>query len=342
MRISPEPLTVFDRVQMLYAVGPPALGADGYRWRSKYYHLTYAGHIDKDLLLAKLRSITTTMVLGTSIVHESSDSEAPYDHTHFAWLFKTAVDLRGSRIMDIQTANGAIHPHILTKKSVPWMAQIFTKYHCGHKAGSGGGFVAPVAGPWQNLPQCFEFDQYTLTEVAEAPDLMSGVLAAGVTARSVSDVLLLQNAKRPPPFDHNFAATSFLPLILPPLYAGGHLGTLHIYGPIRLGKTEWACAQFENPLLVTTRDALRDFIPNYHDGIVLDKMLFNDWTVTDCESLTDYTQPATIKVRYGNAKIPKRTRKIVVTNEKNAWPSDPHGQLVGRRVSQLHITSRTY
>ena len=63
---------------------------------------------------------------------------------------------------------------------------------------------------------------------------------------------------------------------------------------------------------------------------VIDKMLFNQWTVTDCESLTDYTQPATVSVRHGDAKIPKRTRKIIVTNTADAWPTDPHGQIVGR------------
>ena len=326
----------------MLAVRPAHVAADRFRWRSKCYHLTYAGHIDPSMLLAHLRSVTSTAVLGTSIVHESSDSEAPYDHTHFAWMWKSSVDLLGSRLMDIQTAGGAVHPHILTKKSVPWMAQIFTKYHQGHKAGLYGRFVAPVAGPWQDLPQCFEFDAYTLSEVAEAPDLMSGALAAGITPRSVSDVLLLQNHKRPPPFEHNYTKDCFLPITLPLSYTSGAHGTLHIYGPINLGKTEWACAQFENPLFITTRDGLRDFIPNFHDGIVLDKMLFKDWSVTDCEALTDFTQPATIKCLYKVVKIPKRTRKIIVTNERDAWPNDPHGQLVGRRISQLQITSRTY
>ena len=315
---------------------------DGFRWRSKYYHLTYAGHIDPALLLAKLRSVTTIAVLGTSIVHESSDAEVQYDHTHFAWMWVAAVDLIGSRIMDIQTVGGPVHPHILSKKSVPWIANIFTKYHHGHKADAGGGFVEPVAGPWQEMPQTFGFEEYTLTEVAEAPDLMAGVLAAGVAAKSVGDVLLLQRHKRPPPFEHNYTKDCFLPITLPPSYTSGDHGTLHIYGPIKLGKTEWACAQFENPLFITDRHGLKDFIPNFHDGIVLDKMLFKDWSVTECEALTDFTQPATIKVLYKIVKIPKRTRKIVVTNERDAWPEDPHGQLIGRRISQLEITSRMF
>ena len=119
-------------------------------------------------------------------------------------------------------------------------------------------------------------------------------------------------------------------------------GTLHIFGGVGLGKTEWACVQFNNPLLVTARDTLREFRAGVHDGIVLDKMLYKDWTVTDCEALTDYTQDAQIRCRYALARIPKRTPKIVVTNAKDAWPNDPFGQLVGRRVSQLEITSRLF
>ena len=46
-----------------------------------------------------------------------------------------------------------------------------------------------------------------------------------------------------------------------------------------------------------------------------------------------------VKCRYALAFIPKRTVKIVVTNAKDAWPRDPYGQLLGRRISQLEIQS---
>ena len=155
-------------------------------------------------------------------------------------------------------------------------------------------------------------------------------------------MLLLQTHKRPAPFDHNFTSDKFKPLALPPSFQSRQHGTLHIYGGVGLGKTEWACAQFDNPLYVTTRDGLRGFRPEIHDGIVLDKMLFTDWSVTDAEALTDYTQDAQIKCRYAFAAIPKRTTKIVVTNAKAAWPDDPFGQLVGRRVVQLEIKERLF
>ena len=63
--------------------------------------------------------------------------------------------------------------------------------------------------------------------------------------------MLLQQAKRPRHFEHNFARDSFLPLALPEAFVARAIGTLHIWGAVRLGKSEWALAQFENPLYVT-------------------------------------------------------------------------------------------
>jgi hypothetical protein len=319
---------------------------DDFRWRGRYYHLTYAGHIPAQMLLALLAAMSGVRVIGTSIVHEASDAECPYDHTHFAWMWERAVDLKGSRIMDVilQFGTAPIHPNIESKKSIAWMQRVFTEYHHGVKAMVAGArkIVAPVGGPWQKVPAEFEWQEFLTTQVAGSSDLLAGVHAAGVQIRSVSDVMLLQKHKRPPPFEHNFTRDMFKPVMLPASYASGSVGTLHIWGPINLGKTEWACAQFDNPLYVTTRDALRGFVPNFHDGIVIDKMLFNQWTVTDCESLTDYTQPATVSVRHGDAKIPKRTRKIIVTNTADAWPADPHGQIRGRRVAELQVVAKMY
>ena len=46
--------------------------------------------------------------------------------------------------------------------------------------------------------------------------------------------------------------SSFLPLELPDEYTSGRVGTLHIYGAVRLGKSEWALAQFDNRRICAT------------------------------------------------------------------------------------------
>ena len=120
------------------------------------------------------------------------------------------------------------------------MQGVFTRYHFGFKTDAAGkpAFVAPVGGPWQVLPAGFEWDEAIVTEVSEAHDLIAGVHAA-VKVRSVHDVLLLQNAKRPLPFEHNFDRSSFCSLELPPAFVARQVGTLHIWGAPLLGKTEW-------------------------------------------------------------------------------------------------------
>ena len=298
-----------------------------------------------ELLLAVLHSASDVPLLGTSIVHEESDSEAPYSHTHFAWLWERQVNLHGSHIMDVVVDGHRIHPHAEHRKSLLWVQGIFERYHHGFKSCGGRRqhFVKPVAGPWQQLPAGFEWHAYVITEVSAAPDLIEGATIAGVAVRSVHDVQLLQNAKRPAPFDHNFARDTFLALELPPLFAARKHGTHHIYGARDLGKTEWALAKFDNPLYVTERNMLLDFREGWHDGIVIDKMRPKDvFTLHECEALFDYTQPAGIKCLYKVARIPKRTKKIVVTNQCDVWPRDPDGILVGRRISQLEILSRTF
>ena len=229
------------------------------------------------------------------------------------------------------------------------MENIFVRYHAGHKLSSMGKpiFVAPVAGPWQQLPACFEWSDYILTEVSEASDLIEGAQIAGVGVRSLHDVLLLQQAKRPRPHEHNFARDSFLPLALPETFTTRALGTLHIWGAVRLGKSEWALSQFKNPLYVTERNDLLDFREGWHDGIVIDKLMPCErppggFTLAECERLTDYTLPASIKCLYRTARIPRGVSKIVVSNERDVWPHDPHGQIVGRRVAQIEIIVRIY
>ena len=213
------------------------------RWRSKLNHLTYPGHICMELLHCALAaaSSSTRRPVGTSIVHEASDAEHPYAHTHFAWWWSEAPNLHGTALFDVVVDGVRIHPHAVHKKSWRWMQGVFTRYHFGFKTDAAGkpAFVAPVGGPWQVLPAGFEWDEAIVTEVSEAHDLIAGVHAAGVKVRSVHDVLLLQNAKRPLPFEHNFDRSSFCSLELPPAFVARQVGTLHIWGAPLLGKTEW-------------------------------------------------------------------------------------------------------
>ena len=130
------------------------LPCDGFRWRARAWHLTYRGHVPSDVLLAKLGRATTIAAIGTSIVHEASDTEVPYPHTHFAWLWQRAPNLHGARLTDVEVDGCVIHPHAVQKKSLKWLQHVFQQYHIGTKSNAVGRpiFVAPVAGPWQFWP----------------------------------------------------------------------------------------------------------------------------------------------------------------------------------------------
>ena len=318
-----------------------------FRWRARFWHLTYKHHIPPETLLAALSAAGggSLRVLGSSIVHEQSDAQVPYDHTHVAWMWEGAPNLRGSHLFDVSFEGARIHPHAVNKKSLQWMKNLFTRYHLGHKLDSYGkpAFVPPVAGPWQELPPTLDWDELVLTEVSRAADLIEGAQLAGVTIRSMHDVLLVQKSKRPLPFEHNFARDTFLKLDLPQAFLCREVGTLQIYGARNLGKTKWALSQFFNPLYVTNRNVLLEFQAGVHDGIVFDKMRPCDvFSLHECEDWTDYMQPAALKCLYHIARLPKRLPKIIVTNERNVWPLDPMGILVGRRIVQLEITAKTF
>ena len=98
----------------------------------------------------------------------------------------------------------------------------------------------------------FEWHACIITEVSEAVDVIEGAQIACMQIRSMHDVLLAQNHKRPLPFDHNFERSSFLSLELPDNFTSRAVGTLQIWGKRGLGKIEWALSQFEmigKPLL---------------------------------------------------------------------------------------------
>ena len=165
------------------------------------------------------------------------------------------------------------------------------------------------------LPHGFEWNDAILTEVSQASDLIEGAQLAGVGVRSLHDVAILQQSKRPRAFQHNFPRESFLPVTLPVAFTSRAVGTLHIWGAVHLGKSEWALSRFDNPLYVTERNDLLDFREGWHDGIVIDKLMPSDrppagFTLAECERITDFTLPASIRCLYRTARIPRGVPKM--------------------------------
>lgn len=87
-----------------------------------------------------------------------------------------------------------------------------------------------------------------------------------------------------------------------------------ICGPTNMGKTGYAMANFEKPLLVSDVEQLKAFDPKVHDGIVFDDMSFNHWPAQSIIHLLDADYDREIRCRYHNAVIPKGTRRVFTHN----------------------------
>ena len=58
---------------MCFMMNPQEIPHDA-TWTGKYFHLTYAGFIDKDIFLEMVRGATTVPLIGWSICHPSPPS----------------------------------------------------------------------------------------------------------------------------------------------------------------------------------------------------------------------------------------------------------------------------
>lgn len=163
-------------------------------------------------------------------------------------------------------------------------------------------------------------------QIRGAKDLAEAIDIAGVEIKSVSDVHLIRNDKpRPGPYQHKHDGSIWDPT-LPKrgemFDPEGNVHThwpnhkaLYIFGDTGTGKTQWAVHQFENPLVVSHMDKLREFNSAIHDGIVFDDMEFKHVPRTMIIHILDWDEDRQIHCRYSPAEIPAHTPKIFTSNK---------------------------
>lgn len=98
-----------------------------------------------------------------------------------------------------------------------------------------------------------------------------------------------------------------------------------IWGPTGTGKTNFALAHFENPLLVRHLDDLKQLKPD-HDGIVIDDLEFGHCPFSMVKGLLDADFDSPIHCRYFNAVIPRGMPRIFTHNTENALVPDKLGE----------------
>jgi hypothetical protein len=107
-----------------------------------------------------------------------------------------------------------------------------------------------------------------IEEIRAKASLCEAIILSGVPIRTVNDLKLIRGDQaRPKPYVHNLHVGTMWVQPLPP---DDNWRSLYIWGDSGLGKTEWAASLVKCPLVVRSRDTLRDLIPGHHDCIIYD------------------------------------------------------------------------
>lgn len=120
-----------------------------------------------------------------------------------------------------------------------------------------------------------------------------------------------------------------------------------IWGKARSGKTQFALAHFQNPLLIRHLDKLLEFDEDEHDGIVFDELSFTHWTGDHIIGLIDVDEPQQVNVRYKVADLPAKVKKIFCHNNANIFipdkeTSDDQMEGISRRYQSIHVDAPLY
>ena len=289
---------------------------DNFNFQYIQCHFTWKTHIPFPRIKELFESIQP--VEWYSIVHESSDTENSYDHTHAAVRWKAKPHKRNARFADIDD----IHPHIQPITTKDHARRIYYEYHR----------KSPVlleqspTGPSQPS---------TLESIQSAATLYDACAMLKIIPKTVADVMLLRKDRaKPPAQPQNFRDTMWtMPLL-------HDFTCMFVSGPTKYGKTQWALHCFNSPLVVSHMDQLRDFNPNEHDGIVFDDMSFAHHPRETVIHLTDWDMDRAIHARYNAAVIPHNTRKIFTSNLPfdQVFPEDHTGAIRRRFSHKITVT----
>lgn len=151
---------------------------------------------------------------------------------------------------------------------------------------------------------------------------------------------------------HSRSVKKMRSLLLPPLkpkYGLHQFGmpTLNLddkavllWGPTNTGKTNFALAHFNSPLLVRHLDELANFSTE-NDGIVFDDLEFNHCPFSQVMNLLDYEYDGQVHIRYETAIIPAKTKRIFTSNNEDPFYGEKMSvaqkEAIDRRIRKIQI-----
>jgi len=112
-----------------------------------------------------------------------------------------------------------------------------------------------------------------------------------------------------------------------------------VWGTTNTGKTQYALAHFDKPLLVRHMDTLLQFEKGYHDGIVFDDMSFKHMPLEAVIHLLDMEEDTQVHCRYRVAVIPRGTPRIFTHNNRDIFYERPFG---GEKTNQHLAIDRRF
>lgn len=303
-----------------------------FKFSGKKFHLTYKSHLDPPIFISWLKSVVGNLKW-YSLVHELGKDgiprteqgmpSLPYAHTHVAFEAEKKIQSRDQRLLDWL----GIHPNIKPIRDQAHAEQIWT-YHQKDPILLYRSETSPVR------------DTNYLDRIQFASTLKEAMEIAGVTIKTVSDIVALRRESQPqilPQLDTHYSWT----FMAPPAFT-----SLFVSGPSGTGKTRWAIAQFQSCLLVSHMDTLKQFMPGRHDGIVFDDMNFLRLTPQEAIHLLDWEMPRTINVKFGSVTIPANTQKIFTNNRTfhDSMPvcSPEEYNALARRVNIITVTHQLF
>lgn len=349
------------------------------RANGRTFHLTYAALFRNELnfefvLDAAKEWATTRQGLREYVIGREHHSEpadpARDEHFHAYLKFGKKLDIADrfhSTIFDLRGRNGRVlHPEIQTVLNTPADRERVINYDM-----KDGDYVGELETPLVNDRRREQAEAAAQEEAAEAGDDGENNGEAGGEEREQHDkvpawarMLNKSNTTREgmallaekAPHIYYMHGSKIKPMLIervgtpePKLFTMADFNRppleldepIVLWGDTGLGKSEYALAHFDKPLVVRRRDDLKR--ASYHDGIIFDDMAFDDWTPEDAIALLSQDKPRSLPARFHDAFVEADIPIIFTTNKrpKQLFPRSPlafQRRAIKRRYTAIKVT----